>query len=61
MSRQTYLGNGHHKWEPVTEETSRLRVPGGWLYTAWSTQLKTQSTVFVPLPAALVGRDRFFM
>lgn len=57
---QSYHGNGQHTWEEVCEIsngklgslTTRLRVPGGWLY---SVALSTAdgvlaTTVFVPMP-----------
>lgn len=44
---QEYKGNGKHGWEEVTGVTSRLRVPGGWLYETEC------SVVFVPVPAAV--------
>jgi hypothetical protein len=28
----TYKGAGKHKWHRVSANTSRMRVPGGWLY-----------------------------
>lgn len=62
---QTYKGNGHHVWEPVcaetrssaTDNTYRLRVPGGWLYRTSINFLDANehfawqmNTVFVPMP-----------
>lgn len=46
---QAYKGNGKHEWEVVTQEgsshpTTRLRVPGGWLYRHGS------HVSFVPMP-----------
>jgi hypothetical protein len=47
--KEKYLGNGNHKWEIVVPGfTSRLRVPGGWIYN-----VEEGDSVFVPLPAAL--------
>jgi hypothetical protein len=43
---QEYKGNGNHDWEEVTEDTLRLRVPGGWLYKDRSYTCMT----FVPVP-----------
>ena len=66
---QAYKGNGKHTWEivhsaanaMVMENTTRLRVPGGWLYRACiltkdgdTLTSSVMSTTFVPLPAVLV-------
>lgn len=50
---QAYKGNGKHTWEMVTgrdrtlhvASTTRLRVPGGWLYKPYGS-----ASVFVPMP-----------
>ena len=48
---QTYLGNGRHDWQEVTNggladwATVRLRVPGGFLY-----RYGDGAPVFVPMP-----------
>jgi hypothetical protein len=44
-ANQKYRGNGKHYWEPVTNDTQRLRVPGGWLY---SDEIHSVMT-FIPL------------
>ncbi len=44
---QEYKGNGKHDWEDVTNDTQRLRVPGGWLYGD-----ECDST-FVPMPTCV--------
>lgn len=49
---QEYKGNGEHEWEPVTDGTERLRVPGGWLYTV-SFDDGDATTAFVPVPTAV--------
>lgn len=47
---QQYRENGNHEWEAVADGglagTTRLRVPGGWLYRDG----RTVTTVFVPMP-----------
>lgn len=57
MSKQTYKGNGNHAWEPVANDascvTTRLRVPGGWLYHSRNKMYGFTSQSFVPLPANL--------
>jgi hypothetical protein len=48
--KQEYKGNGKHTWEEVTDDpvsTYRLRVPGGWLYTA------DGNVAFVPVPTVV--------
>lgn len=50
---QEYRGNGEHEWEPVhyalgNGKTSRLRVPGGWLYR--HTYGANDVIAFVPMP-----------
>lgn len=47
---QAYRGNGNHDWEVVAEDTLRLRVPGGWIYS----DNTNSSFVFVPM-AEVVG------
>jgi hypothetical protein len=62
---QDYRGNGGHDWElviyrsggdQIIDDTSRLRVPGGWLYRNWAVGLvngKDKGFVtmtFVPMP-----------
>ena len=48
---QAYKGNGNHDWENVTDgsissyRTTRLRVPGGFLY-----RYGDGDPVFVPMP-----------
>ncbi|MFN4278327.1 MAG: hypothetical protein ACK4FJ_18695 [Ferrovibrio sp.] len=67
-TKQTYLGNGNHQWEPVAhfeppfgnagDSTARLRVPGGWLYRTVVMQdgeVVASDSVFVPLPS-IVGK-----
>jgi hypothetical protein len=50
---QAYKGNGKHSWEQSSDQTYRLRVPGGWLY---GTKLdgygasRVRDIVFVPVP-----------
>jgi hypothetical protein len=53
--KQAYRGNGKHSWEPVTGNTVRLRVPGGWLYGRASTVSPetVRDAVFVPVPQAV--------
>jgi hypothetical protein len=49
-SDQKYRGNGEHAWEYVTDNTFRLRVPGGWVYR-YGTQLDeavAMTTVVMP-------------
>jgi hypothetical protein len=50
---QAYKGNGKHTWESVdrTDDivTTRLRVPGGWLYRVARNEF-TKSVTFVPVP-----------
>jgi hypothetical protein len=43
---QEYKGNGNHEWEDVVGFTSRLRVPGGWLYRDGP----SETMCFVPVP-----------
>jgi hypothetical protein len=51
---QEYKGNGKHKWERVTGETMRLRVPGGWLYGEYSRRIdRVVNSTFVPVPQAV--------
>lgn len=64
---QEYRGNGKHKWELVTSNqdaarvtgsmTTRLRVPGGWLYQTGSIVggklTGAPTSVFVPVPDAV--------
>lgn len=51
---QEYKGNGKHKWETVTGETMRLRVPGGWLYGEYSRRIdRVVNSTFVPVPQAV--------
>lgn len=63
--KQSYEGNGKHGWEHVVtvdnrprsyDETTRLRVPGGWLYanTVQRGVVTATTMTFVPLPAVLV-------
>jgi hypothetical protein len=55
---QEYKGNGKHEWEFVTDDfdtgvvTTRLRVPGGWLYRDYG-DTDTSHPVFVPVPEAV--------
>lgn len=44
---QEYKGNGKHSLEHVSAGVTRLRVPGGWLYS------KIGSTTFVPMPVTV--------
>ena len=56
---QEYRGNGQHEWEIVHKwdggYTSRLRVPGGWIYAvmAETTEGAQMNNVFVPMPAVV--------
>lgn len=59
---QKYLGNGKHEWESVVAgrkeddyngEVSRLRVPGGWLYSVCNYGDSPDTLVFVPLPTVV--------
>lgn len=50
---QEYKGNGKHSWEVVTEQTVRLRVPGGWLYGRRVGSSVLAHRVFVPVPQAV--------
>ena len=47
-----------NEWEVINPNTSRLWVPGGWLYACYSAldpeQLRNAQIVFVPHPAAQV-------
>lgn len=57
---QEYRGNGKHNWEIVVideiDQTQRLRVPGGWLYSTFfrdiasSQRALLSNMVFVPRP-----------
>lgn len=49
--KQEYKGNGKHAWEAVIGDTSRLRVPGGWLYRSFTST--GVNTAFVPVPQAV--------
>ena len=49
--KEKYLGNGAHSWENVVGLTTRLRVPGGWIYSIDDGE--TFDAVFVPLPTVL--------
>ena len=49
--KEKYQGNGSHTWEKVVGFTTRLRVPGGWIYDVSDGDVSTP--VFVPLPAVL--------
>jgi len=50
---QEYRGNGNHEWEDVHSDfsgsTTRLRVPGGWLYLVLNEKQRF-TTTFVPMP-----------
>jgi hypothetical protein len=57
---QEYRGNGNHKWEDVyggpDSRTTRLRVPGGWLYSVHTNTENDDellTTTFVPMPAVV--------
>jgi hypothetical protein len=50
---QAYRGNGNHAWERVTDNTTRLRVPGGWLYRTYATT-GGYAMAFVPTPAHVI-------
>jgi len=58
---QAYRGNGKHAWEPVAQGSARLRVPGGWLYTAFVDKPNSFATVFVPLPENLLKSSTFYI
>jgi hypothetical protein len=59
---QEYRGNGQHAWETVVENnasfTSRLRVPGGWLYRCRYALdgVLGVNIVFVPMPEVVVHK-----
>lgn len=44
---QAYKGNGNHEWERSAYQTSRLRVPGGYLYLYTGIN---NTMAFVPMP-----------
>lgn len=51
---QVYKGNGKHTWEKSTDNTYRLRVPGGWLYgTKTDFGIVVRGMTFVPVPTAV--------
>lgn len=40
------------KWRHVTSRTSKLAVPGGWLYRVTASDYESDSVTFVPDPSA---------
>lgn len=56
MSKHPGNDGGPHvpsKWEHVDSgsgDTSRLRVPGGWLYRVATSSLGDPAVTFVPIP-----------
>lgn len=58
---QAYKGNGQHRWEDVCAPsdstqngmTSRLRVPGGWIYSVYHGPTDGETALFVPMPAVV--------
>lgn len=51
-AKQSYKGNGKHMWEPVADSIKRIRVPGGWLYSNYTTHA-FGAMVFVPMPGVV--------
>ena len=45
-----------HEAVGVDDDWSAMRVPGGWIYIYWNSQLKPQQTVFVPYDNEFMSR-----